>query len=584
MARLNSLLAPGAAPVVGRMFEAGAVFADEAPAPLRLHLPPQARPVLPFIGAIEAYSPRASITVGRRLALEHDLFLADHDFVHAPGVKPLAECFPVMPMTVSLEVMAETAACLAPGYGLVGFEQVVARRWIAVENAGALALRIEASVLAVDASADQARIAVRIFTQGEKSPAIEATVCFATRHQPARPSLASLTDGTAHDAAEMYGGRHLFHGPRFQTMNGQILVAAEGASARLLARGAGDWFADQKRPQLLTDGALLDAVGQLIAVWAMQHGRAAFPIGLDRLDFHGPTPEPGARLPIRLRVAGTQLKMAGAEVEIGDGKGGVWAHIRGWKSWLFEWSPRLVEFQRQPARVLLSEALELPAAPAASRCRQVGPEILKNFDLSLLARHYLHASEWPAFLAHADRPQRQREWLMGRIAAKDAARAWSGQADLHPATFAVVNIAAGRPTLAHWPLGETAPCISIAHAGGRALGVAAQHAVGIDIEEIAPRDGDFVAAVCTKGEQALLAAAPDHERAAWITRLWCAKEAFGKRLGTGAVYGPRQFEAAALESDFSLPMHCTASGVTSRVFTLREGGWIIALDHGESAT
>lgn len=587
MAHLNALLAAGARPVVGRIFEAGAACADDAvaaapPAPeLATTAPPSTPPpALPFVGAILAFAAGERISVARTLSLDNDLYLADHNFVHAPGVKPLAACFPVQPMTVSLEAMAQAAACLAPGYGLVGFDNVVARHWIALADGGALALRIEGRVVAIDAVAQQARIAVQIFTGDDKSPAIEATVRLASRHQAAPPTMPLQAGGTVHEASALYGERQLFHGPRFQGLCGQLQVGADGASAELVVRDAGDWFAGQRHPQLLTDAAALDTVGQLIALWAMPQGHAAFPIGLARLDLHCPTPAPGARLPIRLRVVGVDLKMLSAEIEIGDGNGGLWASIRGWKSWLFEWTPRLVRFQREPGRVLLSAEQALPAAPGAIACRRIGVDTVKHYDLTLLARHYLHASEWPAFVAKAAPAQRQREWLLGRVAVKDAARAWSGQAALHPATFAVVNDSAGQPALAHWPLDSAAPRISIAHAGGHAVGIAARHAVGIDLEAIAARDEHCVAALCTQAERALLAAMPDHERTVWITRLWCAKEAFGKRLGTGVTGGPQRFEARALDSDASLALRDTASGAEARVVTVRSGDWIIAADLG----
>jgi phosphopantetheinyl transferase len=73
---------------------------------------------------------------------------------------------------------------------------------------------------------------------------------------------------------------------------------------------------------------------------------------------------------------------------------------------------------------------------------------------------------------------------------------------------------------------------------------------------------------------------PDHERTVWITRLWCAKEAFGKRLGTGVTGGPQRFEARALDSDASLALRDTASGAEARVVTVRSGDWIIAADLG----
>jgi 4'-phosphopantetheinyl transferase EntD len=574
MAHSHTLLAPGAQPVIGRMFEASAA---REPAP---ELPTTTSGGgLPFVGTVLDCQPGASITVARRLALDHDMFLADHNFVHAPGIKPLAECFPVLPMTASLEVMAETAAFLAPGCGLVGFEAVTARRWIAVEHGGSLDLRIEGRLLDTAPQQARRRIAVQVFTSDERTAAIDATVWFGSHHDgsPA-PRLQPVSGGTGQGAAALYGERRLFHGPRFQRLAGPVRVGPDGASADVVASAAGDWFAATPHPQLLTDPALLDTVGQLAALWSMQHGHAAFPIGIGRLDLYGPTPAPGIRLPVRLRITGQQLKMLIADVEIGDGEGGLWVRITDWKSWQFHWAPQLVEFQRQPASTLLSGKQALPPSAAGIACRRLEERTLAGFDLALLARHYLHGSEWQAFTAKGTVPARQRDWLLGRIAAKDAARAWCAQPGLHPAAFAVVNDAAGQPRLAYWPVDWPMPFISIAHAGGQAVALASDTPAGIDIEQVRAHDPHCVASFTTPAERLLLGAIPAAARDGWVTRLWCAKEALGKRLGTGVTGGPQQFEAYSLVADCSLQMRHAASGVDTLVHTVQDGEFIIAFD------
>jgi phosphopantetheinyl transferase len=577
MAHLNTLLAPGAMPVIGRMFEAGA--GQEEAVPARLAAPAVAAPVLPFVGTVRTFRPGAGITVERRLTLAHDLYLADHHFVHAPGVKTMAECFPVLPMTVSLEAMAEAAACLAPGYGLLGFEQVTARRWIALEQGGELALRIEGKVLDDAAPDGRRRIAMQVFAgAGDAAAAIDATVCFGTHHVPAQPMPARGGAATVQDAARLYGERHLFHGPRFRGLSGPVRVRAEGASGAALVRHADDWFAGESQPQMLLDPALLDTVGQLAAVWAMQHGRTAFPIGLGQLELHAPTPAPGTLLPIHLTIVDQQLKMLIADVDIGDGEGGLWLRISGWKSWQFDWAPQLVAFQRQPAHSLLSEALPVPGAAAGLVGRRVAGGMVRGFDLALLARHYLHGSEWQAFSAKSALPARQRDWLLGRIAAKDAARVWCARPGLHPAAFTIVNDVSGQPAVGDWPPGWPRPRICIAHADGHALALASDAPAGVDIEKIAPRDAHCVESFCTAHERGLLAAVPDAERDAWITRLWCAKEAFGKRLGTGAAGGPHRFQAHSLAGDFSLGMRHAATGEQARIDTVRDGEFVIAFD------
>lgn len=602
MAHPHHHLAAGAAPVVGRMFEA-AMHDDDAAAPAFTPVPaPVSAPAgevrahrLPFVAGILACRPGASITVARRLVLEHDLFLADHNFV-APDVKPLADCFPVLPMTVSLEVMAETAACLAPGYGLVGIEGVTARRWIAVTDGGALDLRIEGRVERPAPAAHPdgcARIAVQVYAGSEATAAIEATLLFAMHYDVAPSARDARTAGAAPDAilldgAAVYATRQLFHGPRFQGLHGPIRLGPEGASATMLLRPAHDWFVGQPHPQLLCDPALLDTVGQLIGVWCMQHGGTTFPIGLDRIDFYGPTPAPGTRVPVVFHVAGRQLKMLGADVDIGDGAGGTWMRIRGWKSWEFQWPAQLVAFQRRPGQVLLSTAQALPGAIADDDavagvvCRRMAAAQVAGFDLALLARHSLHVSEMALFSAKAALPKRQLDWLLGRIAAKDAARAWSaaqqGGPQLHPAAFAIANDARGQPQLAAWPAALPVPCISIAHCAGQAVALAAARPVGIDIEQVVARDGAFLAAFSSAAERGLLAGCAPAEHDAWVTRLWCAKEALGKRMGSGVDSAPQDFEAQALNADGSLHLRHRPSGVQARIATLCDGDMMLAVD------
>ncbi|RJG09587.1 4'-phosphopantetheinyl transferase superfamily protein [Massilia cavernae] len=589
MAHANKLLAPGAQPLVGRMYEAEAASepapAARAPAAaIPMIAPrPSVAPVLPFVGEVTACQRGASISIVRRLAHDADLFLADHNFVHAPGVKPLADCFPVVPMTVSLEIMAEAAACLAPGYGLVGFEDVTARRWIAVAGSAQLALRIEARLDGLDLQQGEARIAVQVFAGDENDASIGATVLFGSHYaDPPAPGPAPMAGGAVHDASGLYAARHLFHGPCFQTLAGQVRVGPQGAGAHLLVKPAHGMFAAQPDPQLLADPALLDAVGQLMALWSMEQGQAAFPVGLARMDLYCATPAPGTLVPIRMDITGQQLTVASGDVEIGDGAGGVWMRISGWKSWRFKWARQLVDFQRQPARYLLSDAQALPGASGGLVCQHLTAQRVAMFDLALLARHYLHGSEMPAFDAKKSAPARQREWLLGRVAAKDAARCWSGT-QMHPAAFGIEYDGAGQPRVASWPAGLAAPCISIAHCGEHAIAVASAGPAGIDIEKIAARDEHCVASFTSPLERALLAGMEGGARDAWITRLWCAKEALGKRLGTGVDHAPSRFEARSLAPDCSLRMRHHPSNAECRIVTTQLGDCIIALDAGAAS-
>ncbi len=597
-----------ALPLVARLYEVQALEAlrsgtadgaDEARAPRTDEPAPSPPPgpdresALPFIGKVSGHVPGRSITIERTLDLAEDLYLADHAFVHAPGVKPLSACLPVLPMTMSLEVMAEAAACLAPGLGPVGFEDIKALRWIELADTETLPLRVVAQALPPEPHGDVLPVAVELFAGAQASAAMTGRVLFGA-HYPVeltprftelvRPQPLALT-GEA-----LYAARHLFHGPRFQCVTGPVVVAERGLAGTLRVSATGDLFRSLPRPQLLTDPALLDGVGQLLGLWAMQRERYAFPIGFRKLELYRGTPPAGTRVPVRLEIVRDEAKTVYADVEVQDGSGGVWMRIQDWGAWKFRWPPALVDFRRQPTRHCLSRPLALPGLPPSAACRVVDTSAAAGFDWSMLARHLLTGEEMADFRAKADMPPRQRQWLLGRIAAKDALRAClaarSGSAEmLHPAAVAIANDAKGRPAAAGLEAYAPLPGLSLAHCEDRAVAIAGDEPLGIDVERIVPREAAFLDTVATAAERALLAAqagataGPTHDE--WVTRLWCAKEAAGKSLGTGVEGGPQRFQAVA--ADPAGTIRIRPPGDTSRVIevhSLREGDFIVAWTQG----
>ncbi len=543
-----------------------------------------ARP-LPFIGRTIAYRPGESLAVERILDLAEDLHLADHAFVLAQEVKPLSACLPVLPMTLSLEAMAEAAACLAPGYGLVGLGEVEARRWIELADVERLPLLITARHVSYDPSRDLHEIHAAIRPEGQASPAGAAAFYFARRYQLGLSlSFRAFSNPRRHALAgeEIYRERMLFHGPSYQCLSGPILLADSGASCDLEVPSTARMFRSTSRPQFLLNPQALDTLGQLIGVWAMERERYAFPIGIERLELYRPSPPPGARIPVRVEITADSGKTLEADIEVQDGDGAVWMRIKGWRMWKFRWDRRLVAFRRAPANSSLSEAYPLEAFAGA--CQAIEDVNVSDFDLALLARHYLHEQEMPAFSQKADVPRRRRQWLLGRIAAKDAARAWlarenPGAAGVHPAALLISQDASRQPVLLDPAHPERRlPKISIAHCDARAIAVAHEGPVGVDIEPVSSRDAAFSEMACGPGERALLEKARQASGGTldeWVTRLWCAKEAFGKRSGTG-LGNPRRVEAVAISDDGSIELAPGNREDVTGVTTRRDGDFIIA--------
>lgn len=623
--KLSRLLAAAdaeGAPLIPRMYEmhsAEELAAEHAPPPdapplSKASVPPQ-RPAsppreqaamaatetllegaLPFVGEVLAHTPGASIVVRRTLSLAEDRYLADHAFVHAPGVKPLSACMPVLPLTMSLEVLAEVAACLAPGFGLIGFEDVKATRWIELADSDSLALKISARMIGLDAAQGVCRVHAEIHMPGHGAPVISATGLFAAQYRAdlalsfsefPQPRRLALT------GENIYAQRHMFHGPSFHCLSGDIVVSERGAATELLVRPAESLFASVRQPQLLIDPALLDGVGQFIGVWAMQRERYVFPIGMAKLELYRPTPPAGTRVPLRIEITRDEAKTLYADVEIGDGQGGVWLRVRDWANWKFRWPRALVDFRRAPVRHLLCTRLALPGLPPTAVCCSLSPGEVAGFDATLLARHFLHMEEMAGFSAKAEHPRRQQHWLLGRIAAKDAARNWlsgceGGREMRHPAALVVDCATNGQPMLRPAADAAAMPEISIAHCEGRVVAIASDVAVGIDIEPLEVREPGFVNSFCSPEEIGLLETVAGDDEALfgeWATRLWCAKEAAGKCLGTGLAAGPRRFAAVAIEAaagriEIQAPDHSQAIGVC----TVREGDFIVAWAARQTAT
>jgi phosphopantetheinyl transferase len=141
-------------------------------------------------------------------------------------------------------------------------------------------------------------------------------------------------------------------------------------------------------------------------------------------------------------------------------------------------------------------------------------------------------------------PARRREWLLGRCAAKDAVRELLRKhagMELCAADVEVVSDANGKPLATGlWKeqLREEV-AISIAHSDGVAAAVAqlGTSRIGFDMERASRRTRGFENAAFSEKERQWVSSLPESDRQQWLLRLWCAKEALSKALGTGLANG-----------------------------------------------
>jgi phosphopantetheinyl transferase len=223
---------------------------------------------------------------------------------------------------------------------------------------------------------------------------------------------------------------------------------------------------------------------------------------------------------------------------------------------------------------VLSAELDLAGLPEGSVCVAVRREDVAGADLDWMARLFLHSEEMSEYAAIGDK-QRRREMVWGRAAAKDAVRLWvmreQGSELRHPAEYCLQHDAHGRPFLVadgDHPL----PHVSIAHTREGAVAVASGVPVGIDVESASREVSGILDDFATAEEVALLGELAD----AGEVRLWCAKEALAKMLGTGLQGRPKDFEAIATDEGGHFLMQHHSGGERFVVHTARVDGMVVA--------
>ncbi|MGW2049644.1 beta-ketoacyl synthase N-terminal-like domain-containing protein [Streptomyces sp. NPDC001858] len=449
-------------------------------------------------------------------------YLLDHCFYpQRPGWPDVADRWPVVPATTIVQHIVDTAAATAPGTVPVAVHGARFEEWLTATPA------VDVPVTATPEGPD--RVAVSF------GPRARATVRLAAAY-PARPPAPWTTDPATertpdHTAAQLYAERWMFHGPAFQGVTELTAIGDRHVRGVITTPPA--------------PGALLDNVGQILGYWIMAtrtERTVVFPVGMREMRFHGPHPTPGTEVGCLVRISSLTDAFLEADVQLTVG-GAVWAELYGWQDRRFDNDPKTRPVERFPDRNTLSES------------RPGGWQLLHERwpDLAsreLIMRNSLGGVERSEYARHA--PRGRRQWLLGRIAVKDAVRRWlwdQGEGPVFPAELRVRNDEAGRPyvTGVH---GRELPAldVSLAHCAEAGAAIVRPHTPGpgpgIDIEEVADRAPETLATALGPEELRLLhrlSADTGDCEALWFTRFWTAKEAVAKAEGTGFGGRPRDF-------------------------------------------
>ena len=516
---------------------------------------------------------------------------------------------PVLPFAVMAEMLAEAAARLMPGLSVLALREVKAHRWIRYED-GPVALELRASVDSSSPNAVRVAIHNRGLAEAMKpleAPVFEGAVIFGEGRISgpfASPLMLDRPVPCRFTPDSIYAEQWLFHGPALRAVVGIGPIAMGGVEGTLRVLPFEPLLREgEDVSRILIDPIILDNFTHLLGGWGLDRlrddGDVIFPLRMGELSLFGDSPAVGSEVTCRVAIREVERHRVLVDADIVRPDGSTWMAIRDWEDWRFYWPGRFRDGFRQPDRTFLGERLDLPEAPDACAVWLEPPaDMGRPVWRDVLEHVQLGHDERAAYLVLPGPDARRTHRLWGRIAAKEAARRLHldrGGLPTFPADLLIETDAMGRPHLRERPgasFGE-APLVSIAHVDGVAVALACldpSSRPGIDVEPIVERSATFEATAFLPGELALLGDRLGDERAEWIARLWCAKEAVAKATGLGFVEGPSGAEVVLDGFDESLGVRLRGGLAKScpeladrviRVVTVRRGDFAWAWTLGE---
>lgn len=533
------------------------------------------------------------IVFEQRLQLDEEIFLQDHTIGGAPSAHdPSLLPIPVVPFTFSMELLSEAAQRVTGRSDLrvVGLDQVRGSRWLSLDE-GELHLRV---VMEPRPGSDGTlQVFGRIFALGIGGPpgglaVFEGLVRLAP-HYETPPAARPWSAPDAHAACnnpdgELYA-HGMFHGPRLQGVQHIRRWGENAIEADLVAIPTQDYFRSIRMPSFELDAAMLDAAGQLAGYWLTEKhtwGFNCFPFRLARFHVYAPPPPPGTKVLCRmtLQMTGEQLLEASMDMIGPDGQ--VIMRADHWEDRKFSVPQRLYDYRLQPQRRTMSQPWlrSLPSLkhhylrlmePFAHDFLDEGGGIWRR----MLAHMVLGHRERKVFYSLPANSTRREEWLMGRIAAKEALREWLKDVHNHDLASADIELLAdadGRPRASCARLPDLAlPTVSISHSRRWAAASLSMPGApcGLDYQRLDHVDPDLlVAGALTDLERALLQPWKDQPTYSQVTvALWSSKEAAAKSHGEGLGGRPVDWRVVSL-TDGPLPARAM----------VEHKGWRYAID------
>jgi acyl transferase domain-containing protein/phosphopantetheinyl transferase len=527
---------------------------------------------LPFIGKVTKMKPGREAMISRQLDLEKDLFLKDHTLggrVSQTDETLLA--LPVVPFSMSLEMMAEAASQLFPDKLLVGMRDIRAHNWLVLEGPR-LQLQIDAKARQNCLEADaQLWIMESASSQKKSNLALEGTIIFDDTY-PKGPGASSFSLQSARASAippEQFYPQALFHGPSFRSVFALNRCGTDGVEALLKTPPKDHLFRCISNPHFLSDPVLLDGTGQTIGLWAanyLDNYYVIFPVGLAEAQFYTPPAQEPLSVTCQAHTALDGDTYVRSNIDLVSTDGSFCAQLIGLQHKRMN-MPEILHLFRGSREVMLSTPWQAPLEQFASSdmmtCCRFDP---MGMNFSGAEGHVLRAVVAHIILSRHERmiwaelsgsEMSRTEWLLARVAGKETVRlllrkrygleVWS--ADIEILTDDNGKLLVNGEWISQ--IGS-APSISLAHSEGMAVALAADGAealcCGVAMEQLREPDKASTRLAFTLEERESISALLDSDAEEWTIRVLCAKEAMAKALGKGVSNGLRDIKLRDLDS------------------------------------
>lgn len=468
---------------------------------------------LPYalINKVVEFEPGHSIIARRALDLKEDLY-ADHHTLAGRGVSridPGQNGLPVLPMTFSVEAMAEAALLLAPGNVVIAIRNLRLYRWVPFDPEPTT-LEVRATIKEsqenngfIEVTANVRDLGNSFLKDGATKVAAEATLILAAAYPPSpQPLDFSLTEERPCQSTVEDLRRNMFHGPLFQMLQQLSRLGQEGIEGVVEVQPRTGWFHSNPEPHVVLDPVLLDATMHILGAWHLEQpdwtGRILLPFEISSLEFFSPIPEVGSHLLVRGHNEQESARHFRHAMEIFHPDGSLWYRMTGAGYWRFYLPFGHVNFFGPKDEYFLCRDWSAAVSPrnnATAQCYFLDPPVdLKQPVLRAAgARVTMTPREQEEFRAWNGTDEELNNWFFGRLVAKDAVRAaWvrkRGEAifpadiETEPVDGRLVCRPRGQPEA------EPYPPVSFAIGKGRVAAVSAfASQVGIALLEITKDD------------------------------------------------------------------------------------------------